>query len=384
MSPVAKKEYFKTIAPRYQKASRKAKSQILNEFCLICGYHRKYATAKLSGFKVRRRPPLPKRKPGRPSAYSHPEVLKPLQAIWKTANLPCSKRLKAILPVWIPPYQVQFGSLSAGAMERLRKISPATIDRVLEPVRLHRSRGLATTKPGLILKHQIPIQGCQWNESRPGFLEADTVAHCGNSMAGEFVYTLDTVDIATGWTEQRALWGKGESGVLREIRDIERSLPFPLLGFDCDNGPEFLNWHLVKLFQHRKYPVRFTRSRPYRKNDNAHVEQKNWTHVRQWLGYLRFDNPAIVEPLNDLYAWEWRLFCNFFLPSMKLKAKKRVGSKIVKVHDDPKTPFERVLASRAVPTKTKQLLKEQFLNLNPFKLHKTILQKISEIRALAR
>lgn len=208
MSPVAKKEYFKTIAPRYQRASRREKSQILNEFCSICGYHRKYATAKLSGFQIRRRPPQPKRRPGRPSAYNHPEVLQPLQTIWKTANLPCSKRLKAILLLWIPAYETQFGSLPPGVLKRLGKISPASIDRVLEPVRLRRSRGLATTKPGLILKHQIPIQGSQWDQSRPGFLEADTVAHCGTSMAGEFVYTIDTVDIATGWTEQRALWGK--------------------------------------------------------------------------------------------------------------------------------------------------------------------------------
>jgi len=355
MSPMSKKEYFKAIALRYKKASRCEKGRILDEYCTNCGYHRKYATWKLSSFRLRRRPGKPRGKPGRRSFYDRPKILDPLKTIWLSSGLPCSKRLKAILPMWLGFYERRFGYLEAKDRVTLLDISPATIDRVLKPVRIrYRGKGRSTTKPGLILKHHIPIQTECWDEKRPGFLEADTVAHCGTSMAGNFVHTVDTVDIATGWTEQRAVWGRGETDVVKQVKDIEASLPFPLLGFDSDNGQEFLNHHLWRYCRNRKQPVRFTRSRPYRKDDNAHIEQKNWTHVRQWLGYRRFDDPAIVGLLNDLYTNEWRLLHNFFLPSMKLLEKKRIGSKIVKKHDSPKTPHRRVLESPHIKTKTKQ------------------------------
>lgn len=385
MSPMSKKEYLQTIAPRYQNASRKEKSCILDEFCANCNYHRKYATYRLSSFKPKRRSPPPRKKPGRPSRYNQPDVLKVLQTIWLTANQPCSKRLKAILPVWLSSYQTEFGFLSPLTLEKLDLISPASIDRVLRPFRIqHTGTGRSTTKPGLLLKSHIPIQTNQWDESRPGFLEADTIAHCGSSLAGSFVFTLDTVDIATGWTEQRALWGRTEAVTLEQIKDIESSLPFPLLGFDSDNGSEFLNLHLIRYFQNRRRSIQFTRSRPYHKDDNAHVEQKNWTHVRQWFGYRRFENPQMVPLLNTLYKNEWRLFHNFFLPSMKLQKKSRIGSKIIKSHDSPKTPYQRILDSKFVPKHTKQLLKEHFRTLNPFQLHKTIQEKIATILKLAR
>lgn len=385
MSPIAKKDYLKTIAPRYQKACRKEKIRILDEFCLNCGYNRKYAIYKLCSFKTKRRPPKPKEKPGPKSKYNIPEILRFLEKVWLTANLPCSKRLKAIIPLWLVSYQTEFGYLPFDALKKLTKISPSTIDRILRPFRIkYTGQGRCTTKPGLILKHHIPIKTNQWDEKKPGFIEADTIAHCGTSMAGVFAYTLDTVDIATGWTEQRAIYGKGEATVLNEIKDIESSLPFCLLGFDCDNGSEFLNWHLIRHFTDRKRPVQFTRSRAYHKDDNAHIEQKNWTHVRQWLGYGRFENPKIVVLLNDLYKTEWRLFHNFFLPSMKLEEKKRIGSKIFKVHDEPKTPYQRLLNSKFVKKETKEILKEQFKTLNPFKLRKTIQEKIDRILKLAR
>jgi hypothetical protein len=190
-------------------------------------------------------------------------------------------------------------------------------------------RGLSTTKPGTILKKHIPVKTKQWDEEKPGFLEADTVAHCGDSVAGMFVYTLNCVDIATGWNQQRALWGKGEQGVLQAIQNIEKTLPFDILGFDCDNGSEFLNWHLLRYFSKRKQPIKFTRSRAYHKNDNAHIEGKNWTHIRQYLGYQRFDNIELVDLLNDLYTKEWNLYFNFFIPSVKLINKVRDGSKII-------------------------------------------------------
>jgi hypothetical protein len=243
----------------------------------------------------------------------------------------------------------------------------------------NKKRGRTTTKPGTLLRNQIPIQTNQWNESRPGFLETDTVAHCGDSLSGMFAYTIDCVDIATGWTEQRAVWGKGETTVLEQIKDIEKSLPFPLLGFDCDNGSEFLNHHLYRHFQQRKIPVHFTRSRAYHKDDNAHIEQKNWTHVRQWIGYKRLDNPNTVPLLNLLYSQEWRLFHNFFSPSVKLIAKERIGSKTIKHHDNPKTPYQRILDSPHLPPQIKNPLSTQLETLNPFVLRKAMEEKLKLI-----
>lgn len=384
MSPTTKKEQLAVIANRYQKAKREKKTAILNEFCANFSYHRKYAIRRIQAFLHPKRKSHPS-SPGPRSRYQNPNLLKALQQIWLAAHMPCSKRLKALLPLWLPSYQHQFGTLDPACLRQLAAISPATIDRVLRSFRLyHSGKGRSATKPGLLLRHHIPIQPCRWDESRPGFLEADTVAHCGDSLAGTFVYTVDTTDLATGWTEQRAVWGKSEQEVLAQIKDIESALPFPMLGFDCDNGSEFLNWHLVRHFQDRHDPVFFTRSRPYEKNDNAHIEQKNWTQVRQWLGYQRFDNPSLVTLLNDLYTTQWRFFQNFFLPSTKLLKKERIGSRIVKKHDVPKTPYHRVLESKTVSPKTKALLKDTFQTLDPFTLRKTIDLKIAKIRQLAR
>jgi len=194
-----------------------------------------------------------------------------------------------------------------------------------------------------------------------------------------FAYTIDCVDIATGWSEQRAVWGKGETDVLKQIKQIEISLPFPLLGFDCDNRGEFLNYHLLRHLTQRKNPVQFTRSRAYHKDDNAHVEQKNWTHVRQWLGYQRLDDPNVVPLLNDLYSHEWRLLHNFFCPSMKLLSKERIGSKTLKHHDSPKTPYQRICQSPHIPPYIKQNLSKQSENLNPFVLRDAIEKKLKKI-----
>ena len=378
MGPRARMEYLEAIYLRYQKASLKEKTMILNEFCLNCGYHRKHAIRLLNHFKRFTKPKAKKR--GKPSKYNKASVLEPLKKIWLAANLPCSKRLKAILPLWLPSYVQEFGSLSLEVVQSLRRISPATLDRLLEPTRVtYRGRGRTTTKPGTLLRKQIPIKTNQWDETKPGFLEADTIAHCGETLLGQFAYTIDTVDIVTGWTEQRAVWGKGETEVLRQIQDIEDSLPFPLLGFDCDNGSEFLNWHLMRHFNQRDQPVQFTRSRPYHKDDNAHVEQKNWTHVRQWFGYHRLDKPVLVGLMNHLYPQEWRLYHNFFLPSVKLVEKKLVDGKAMKRYDQPKTPYQRVLESPYVSASVKRSLKEQFETLNPFRLRKAIENKLNTI-----
>jgi hypothetical protein len=371
-------EYLKAVYLRYKKASKKEKSLILNELCQNCGYHRKHAIRALNTFKLFTKPKPKKR--GKASLYNKSFIIKPLKRIWLAANLPCSKRLKAILPVWLPSYEKEFGKLPHDVLTALYNISAATIDRLLKSTRIkYRGRGRSTTKPGTLLKKHIPVKTDQWDETRPGFLEADTIAHCGESMAGMFAFTIDGVDIATGWTEQRAVWGKGETGVLQQIEDIEDSLPFPLLGFDSDNGSEFLNYHLMRHFLKRKQPVQFTRSRPYHKDDNAHVEQKNWTHVRQWLGYDRLDNPQVVTLMNDLYKTEWRLYHNFFLPSVKLIEKKRIASKTIKRYDTPKTPYQRIMESPYISDTVKRSLKNQFELLNPFKLRKAMEKKLAKI-----
>jgi hypothetical protein len=383
MSPRAKKEYLDSIFTRFRQASKREKTLILDEFCLTCGYHRKHAIRLLRRHTRYRKKKHKKR--GKASVYNNPAVIEPLKRIWLAANLPCSKRLKAIVPLWLPWYAREFGPLSVPAVNAILTISAASIDRAFQPVRVqYQRRGHATTKPGTLLRNQIPIKTNQWDERRPGFLEADTVAHCGESLAGMFAYTVDCVDIATGWTEQRAVWGRGEGGVLEQIRDIEHSLPFPLRGFDCDNGGDFLNHHLMRHFLHRKNPIQFTRSRSYHTEDNAHVEQKNWTHVRQWLGYLRLDTPTVVPLLNHLYTQEWRLYHNFFCPSAKLVEKRLIAGKTVKRYDSPKTPYQRVLESPHVDDAVKQSLKEQINSLNPFHLRKEMERKLKAVFTMCR
>ena len=381
MSPNSKAEYTEAIVNRYKRADIKKKTLILNEYCETTGYHRKHAIRKINNFKFFIKPKAKKR--GKPKVYNYQAIIPPLKKIWLAANLPCSKRLKALIPLWLPAYEKEFGPLDPDTRNALKTISPATIDRIFKPIRPQFvKRG--TTKPGTLLRKHIPINTNQWNESRPGFLEADSVAHCGNSTAGQYANTLNFTDIATGWTEQRAIWGKGELATINQIKHVESSLPFPLLGFDSDNGGEFLNWHLLRHFtENRKRPIQFTRSRPYHKDDNAHVEQKNWTHVRQWLGYDRFEDPKFVPLLNDLYVNEWRLFHNFFCPSVKLIQKKRIASKIIKRYDYPKTPFQRILESDFVHPVVKDNLKEQFQQLNPFQLRKAMEKKIDKILKLA-
>ncbi len=378
MSPRSRREYLAAIVKRYRTASRSIKTIILNEFCSTCGYHRKHALRLIRTF--RRFTSKTPTKRGRRPVYD-PELLRiPLTRIWKAANLPCSKRLKAILALWLPGYIKTYGPIPEKTAVALLRISAPTIDRILKPVRAqYAGHGRSTTKPGTLLKRHIPVKVNQWDESKPGFLEADTVAHCGSSTDGMFVNTIDCVDIATGWTEQRAVWGKNHQDVITQIKDIERSLPFPIRGFDVDNGTEFLNHHLLRHLTDRKRPIQFTRSRAYHKDDNAHVEQKNWTHVRQWIGYDRLDRPGFVALMNELYTSEWRLFLNFFCPSVKLIEKKRVASKTVKRYDKPKTPYQRVLESLDISPETKKTLKEHMKDLNPFDLRRAMEEKLKAI-----
>ena len=366
----SKREYLLAIWERYQRVGRRFKSKILDEFCAVCGYTRKYAIGLLS-----RKPRRRQRKPGPRRRYDG-QVLEPLKVIWLAAEQMCSKRLKAALPLWLPFYEQEHGPLVEAVRKKLLQISAASIDRLLKKERArYRGKGLCGTRPGGLLKHQIPIRTDNDDVDRPGFLEADTVAHCGNSLAGDFIWSITFTDIFCQWTENRATWNKGAEGVLGQVKDVEANLPFELLGFDVDNGSEFLCFHLWRYLLDRPRPVPLTRSRPYRKNDQAHVEQKNWTHVRQLLGYQRLEQPELVPLINELYR-TWGLLHNFFCPNLKLLSKTRKGAKTIRKYSPPQTPYQRLLESKHLSQEQKQKLQNRFQQLNPLQLKREIEQKL--------
>jgi hypothetical protein len=379
MSKKSKNEYLQTIRLRYLKSSKDEKKIILDEFCTVCEYNRKYAIRLLSKtgevIDVRQ-----KKRTGPKAVYDKEFVIEFIKAVWIATNLICSKRLKAAIPIWLPWYETTIKPLSKKEAAVLRKISPATIDRLLRKFRdRYSKRGLCTTRPGSILRELIPIKTEQWDEKRPGYIEVDLVAHCGTSVAGDYINTLNMVDIATGWTSQRAVWGKGEANTFKAIREIELTLPFKIKGFDCDNGKEFMNYRLLKYLKHRTEPVNYTRSRAYKKNDNAHIEEKNWTIVRQYIGYQRLDNPQQLELLNDLCRNELYCLLNFFLPSVKLILKQRQGSRIIKKYDKAKTPMQRLFESNLIDDEKKLELLRFSKKLNPFELQKRIREKIKQV-----
>ena len=390
--PVTKRsnrEYIDEIRSRYKRASKQEQGIILNEMILVCKCNRKYLIRTLNKKPVPEYPKAlyggPKKKAGHPKEYGAPEILAFFIYFWHRTNQACGKRLKAVVPLWLSAYVRRPNStLTLEQQVLILRISPASIDRMLadERNKYRVGKGRATTKPGTLLAKHIPIKTDQWKEQRPGFLEVDTVGHCGTSTAGQYAVSLDTVDIASGWTEARAAWGKGETGIVKALRSIEEALPFPLRGLDSDNGSEFINHHMDTYLTGRKRSVAFTRSRPYKKNDNAHIEQKNWTHIRQTFGYERFDNPEVVDLMNDLYAKEFTLLMNYFLPSVKLLKKERIGSKIIKRYDQPKTPMQRLVESRLIPEETKLQLQKKQQSLDPFLLHETMQRKVKAILRL--
>jgi hypothetical protein len=373
--------YLKHLTKRYKAANRNEKGEILKELCESSGFHRKHAIRLLNTSPKKQKRKI---KTGRPKTYSDSVYLEVLKRIWLLTDQLCGKRLKMALPIWLPFYGEAYSVLEQKVYNGLLSMSASTIDRMLAQLRTKYKRSFGGTKPGSILKKHIAVKTDQWNEDRPGFLEADTVAHCGTSLSGSFVWSLTMTDIWSGWTENRAVWNKGATGVLGQISDIEKCLPFLILGFDSDNGNEFLNWHLIRYFSNEQGARRviFTRSRPYHSDDNAHVEQKNWTHVRQLFGYYRFDNPNLVDLMNDLYKNEVSQLNNFFLPNFKLIEKQRIGSKIIKKHSKPATPYQRLMQSKHVDEATKKKLTEQYNQLNPFVLQKTIQKKLKRIFAV--
>lgn len=364
MSSAARKEYIAILRQRYfQNASRKARRLIIDELCANTGMHRKSAIRCLrapinQGSKGVRR--------GRKKVYS-PDIAPVLRYIWAKSGQMCSKNLKQALPEWTAGL-----TLREDLRCQLLRLSPSTIERILKPHKvIYRRRRRSGTKPGTLLKNMIPIKTLGNIVDRAGHLEADTVAHCGGTLMGDFIWTLTVTDRFTGWTENRGVWGKGSKNVHEALQDIEEKLPFEILSFNCDNGSEFLNKRIVEYFQPGgpKNRSRFlmTRSRSYHKNDNCHVEQKNWTHVRQVFGYQRFEFRELLPLMNEIYRVH-NLWSNFFIPQQKLKSKVRIGGKIKKKYDVPQTPCNRLLADSLISEESKQRLLAMKSQLNPFHL----------------
>lgn len=381
MARQSKREYLRSIYGRYRQGRRTEKTAMLEEFCKVCGYNRKYAiwllSRPLSKAAARRRISM------RSATYSKASIAI-LAKVWQASGYLCSQRLKAALPQWLPWIKKHF-EVNAKLQKELLAISARQMDRRLSSHKRSVKRRLyGTTRPGSLLKQMIPIKTDHWDVALPGYLEIDLVSHSGASAAGEFIYTLDCVDIASGWVEREAVMGKGQLGIVAALKRVEQRLPFPLRGIDSDNGSEFINTHLFNFCQQRpkNRSVEFTRSRPYKKDDNAHVEQKNWTHVRKLLGWDRYDTVEALNAINFLYQ-QLRIFQNLFQPSMKLSTKVRKGSRVIRRYDQPSTPLERVLQSPEKTLPQIQELNSTLKNTDPFELCGRIDQQLDCLYNLA-
>jgi hypothetical protein len=381
MARRSKYEYLRVMWQRYQPAARSERSALLDEVTRVCGYHRKYVVGLLSR-RVPPRPPVRRVARRRPT-YSA-EVIRLVAQLWEASGYLCAQRLKAAIPHWLPWLRRRV-RLTPTVAQQLQRISPRQIDRRLRARKQRiKWRLYGTTRPGSLLKHQIPIKTDHWDVTKPGYLEIDLVSHSGASADGEFLHTLDCVDIHTTWVERQAVMGKGRHGVVQAMTAIQAQLPFPLRGLDSDNGSEFINAHLWAFCTHRPagQAIQFTRSRPYKKDDNAHVEQKNWTHVRKLVGWERYDSPEALAALTALYA-DLRLFQNLFQPSMKLVRKVRQGSRLIRRYDPPQTPFERVQACPEADPRKVAALEQVRQTTDPFVLSQRIDQHLERLWALA-
>ena len=369
----------------YRKATKKRKGQMLDEFCKLTGYRRSYAAFKLRSQKTTRsynkvktvlqKPRGPKRKYG-------PECLKPLIKVWAVMDLACGKRMAAGMEDVLDAL-TRFNELDCtdDIIAKLRQMSASTIDRMLAVQKKKLNlKGRSTTKPGTLLKQDIAIRlGTEWPESMPGYVEMDTVSHCGESTKGQYVVTLDVVDIDTTWSEQRACLNKAQKHVFGEVKEIRARLPFKLLGIDTDGGGEFINDEMYSYCKQEN--ITFTRGRSYKKNDGCHIEQKNWSIVRQSVGYGRFETERECALLNMIYDYV-RLTTNFFMPSQKMESKTRDGGRVIRKMDEPKTPYKRVLASVHIDKKTKALLTKTFSTINPAECRREITRLVEELHRL--
>jgi hypothetical protein len=366
MSIEARREYLRAIWERYSKGSKKQKTLILNEYIEVTKLNRKYAIRRLSQplerFSERHRAGAPRR-------YDRKELLPFVRELWLAMEQIGAKRMKAALSIWLPFY------LNADCTQdhrlALLKMSASTLERILHEIRqAMKPKGYGGTRKGTyqLLMHRIPIQTKDFNITGPGHLEGDTVHHCGGSVSGEYVHTLTHTDIHTSWTELRAVPNRGAFAILQATKDMEQSLPFPIISADYDNGGEFINAEMESYWVRREKPVHFVRSRAYRKNDQCYVEQKNFTHVRELFGYDRITGRDLTDRMNRIYKKLWCPLHNFFLPSQKLVSKTQVGSRYIKKYDKPRTPYQRLLESADLTEGARAVLELQYQELNPFDL----------------
>jgi hypothetical protein len=378
MSKITRQEVLAKKRDRYARAGREHKGKIIAELVELFGYHPKSAIRALRARPMAAAPFVR----GRPREYDPAKLLPPLKAIWLAALQPCGERLKACLPEWLPAYEADQHRLDADVREALLTASRATLDRLLIPARVaHRRR--ATTRPGSLLRQGIPIR-TEWGEHTPGFLELDTVALCGGALDDRHGWMFSGVDIHTTWSVLRGLPNRSEASVCGQLGDVEARLPFALRGVDSDNGGEFINHQLAKYLADHTPPVAFTRSRPYRKNDQAHIEQKNFTNVRQWFGYERYAHPDLWPLVNALCRGALDQLLNYFLPTMKLERKERVGSQTVRHYGVTQTPLARVLACTEVTSETKARLTQEQAALNPFVVRREVDRQLQEIETCRR
>jgi hypothetical protein len=381
MSLKSKCELVEVVRPRYRKANKLEKQKILDEFTSTTGYHRKHAIRILKN-QVQVQNHLKGKTKTYKTIYGG-EVVQLLEQIWEICGHICSKRLQPFLPEAIRVLErCQEIELSKDTRELLLKISSASIDRCLRPVRIKSPHGLSTTKPGSLLKTLIPVRTfTEWDDERPGFMEIDLVAHCGNTTAGQYLTTLTCTDICTGWTDVTALRHRSQEAVSKAIHQMRQRLPFPLLGIDSDNGSEFINDLLYRYCLDEM--ITFTRSRPYQKNDQAHVEQKNWSVVRHIVGYDRWETEQELALLESIYN-ELRPYINFFQPSFKLIGKERIDNKTIKRYDPAKTPYQRVLEREDISLPAKARLMNLYLPLNPAELRRQMDSNIAKLWKISR
>jgi hypothetical protein len=377
MSPSARREYVRRMQALYREAKgRREKGRLLGQVSETLGRSRRQAKRLMRGKEPPSEHPFRHREPVYPE-----KLVDILKAIWEAAQYPWSVRLKALLPLWLVWIRKRW-SLTADEERQLLSMSPATMDRRLAPHKKRLGRRIfGKTKPGRFLRRIIPIQTEAREVPEPGWTEVDTVSHSGPSYEGVFAYTLNMTDLLTQWVEPRAILGKRAELVVAATDEIRMALPFTLKGMDSDNGDEFINWELERYCF--KQGVRRFRSREYKKDDQAHIEQKNGTHVRRLMGWDRYDTPEAVAAMNELYRGPWRLLANLFLPSVKLGHKIRIGSRIKRVYEDAKTPLDRLIESKkGDPVKVEELrlLRKR---LDPFELAKEVDRKLEAIWKLA-
>lgn len=377
MNMASRREYLKTIKERYLQSSKQEKTKLLDEYTRNTKQNRKYITRKLQPRVSLKTKERKKRK-----CLYDKEVVYYLTKVWEVMDYPCGQRLEPELPNMIDILRKHRElNISDRMANLLKQISSTTIDRKLKHEKevQHRKR-FSATRPGSFLKDRIPVRLNDWNTLEIGNIALDLVAHCGNNAGGDYANTISGTDIATGWWEGEAIMGKGQQRTCNGIDSMRRRCPFKWKGIHPDNGSEFLNAHLWKYTQDEK--LDFTRSRPNKKNDNCYVEQKNWTHIRKMVGYLRYDTNKETDLLNSLYRNELRLYKNFFQPVMKLKEKTREGGRLYRKYEKAKTPYQRILELAGLSSKEKDKLRALRESLNPAELKRNIDKKVELLEKL--